>query len=362
VETAVKRCVLLTLKSPRFLYRELSTGEADAYDVASRLSFGLWDSLPDGELLKAAAASELSTREQVARHAERMLQDPRSRAKLHEFFLQWLKVDHYPDLAKDAKRFPGFDPAVASDLRTSLELGLDQVVWSERSDFRELLLSDKLFLNGRLAKVYGLDLPADAPFQPVSLDPAERAGVLTHPYLLASFAYVDTSSPIHRGVLVARNMLGRLLQPPPAAFTPLAAELHPNLTTRQRVMVQTKPEACASCHNMINPLGFTLEKFDAIGRLRAQENGRPVDATGSYVARSGKTVKFSGSRELASYLATSEEAHAAFVEKLFQYLVKQPVRAFGPDTLPNLEKSFAANGYSIRKQLVESMAVSALKR
>ncbi|MCC2672997.1 MAG: cytochrome c [Armatimonadetes bacterium] len=170
LDTAVKRVLLLTLKSPRFLYRELGSAEADAYDVASRLSFGLWDSLPDAELLRAAGAGELATREQVTKQADRMLADPRARAKLHEFFLQWLKIDQIPDLAKDAKKFPGFDEAIANDLRTSLELSLNQIAWSERSDFRELMTTDKVWLNGRLAKVYGVDLPADAPFQPVALD------------------------------------------------------------------------------------------------------------------------------------------------------------------------------------------------
>ena len=114
----------------------------DAYDVASRLSFGLWDSLPDQELLDAAAAGQLATREQVARQAERMLADPRAQAKLREFFLQWLKVDQAPDLAKDRQRFPGFDPAIAADLRTSLDLFLDDVIWNGDSDFRQLFLAD----------------------------------------------------------------------------------------------------------------------------------------------------------------------------------------------------------------------------
>jgi mono/diheme cytochrome c family protein len=359
-EAAVKRVLLLTLKSPRFLYRELGTGAGDAYDVASRLSFGLWDSLPDAELVKAAAAGELSTREQVTKQAERMVADSRTRAKVRDFFMQWLKVDQYPDLAKDAKKYPGFDQAVASDLRTSLELFVDDVVWNEKSDFRELLLTDQIFINGRLAKLYGLNLPADAPFQRVSLDPGERAGVLTHPYLLASLAYIDNSSPIHRGVLIAKNLLGRLLQPPPQAFTPLAAELHPNMTTRQRVALQTKPSFCAGCHDMINPLGFTLEKFDAVGRLRTLENGQPIDSSGTYQTRSGATVKFATARDLATYLTTSEESHAAFVEKLFQYLVKQPVRGYGPKAVADLEKAFAANQFSIRRQVIESVVTAGL--
>lgn len=359
-EVAVKRVVLLTLKSPRFLFRELNTADPDAYDVASRLSFGLWDSLPDSELLKAAAAGELSTREQVLKQAERMVSDLRTRSKLREFFLQWLKVDQYPDLAKDPKKYPEFDPKVASDLRTSLELTLEAGIWSERSDFRELLLSDKVYLNGRLAKLYGVDLPADAPFQLVSLQPGDRAGVLTHPYLLSSFAYLDASSPIHRGVLIIRNLLGRTLQPPPVAVSPLSADLHPGLTTRERVTLQTKAEACASCHTRINPLGFTLEKFDAIGRLRTTDNGKPIDTSGGYETKDGKRVKFSGARELAAYLAGSDESHAAFVEKLFHNLVKQPVRAYGLQALPDLERAFAANDFNIRKQVIETVTLAAL--
>jgi hypothetical protein len=362
LETAVKRVVLLVLQSPRFLYREFGSGKPDAYDVASRLSFGLWDSLPDEELLKAAAAGELSTREEVVRQAERMVKDPRAWSKLREFLLQWLKVEQYPDLSKDPKLFPGFDEAVASDLRASLDLFLEHVAWSERSDFRELLLSDEVFLNGRLARIYGANLPPGAPFRMVRLDPTERAGVLTHPYLMASFAHPDTTSPIHRGVLIVRSVLGRTLQPPPAAFTPLPAELHPDLTTRQRVALQTQPAFCHSCHGMINPLGFTLERFDAIGRLRTWENGKPIDATGSYRPRDGTAIRFFGARTLARYLAGSEEAHAAFVEKLFQHLVKQPIRAFGPRTLPDLQQSFAAHDFNIRQQMVEIIAASALKR
>ena len=226
---------------------------------------------------------------------------------------------------------------------------LDSIVWSEKSDYRELFLSDKTFLNGRLAGLYGVNLPPDAPFQPVALDPAERSGVLTHPYILASFAYVDNSSPIHRGVMIVRNMLGRVLKPPPAAFAPLAAGLHPDMTTRQRVEMQTKPAACNGCHGMINPLGFTLERFDAIGRLRTEESGQPVNCTGSYQPLSGPVAQFTGARDLSRYIAGSDEAHAAFVEKMFQNLVKQPVRAYGPQTLPNLQRNFAAQEYNIRK-------------
>ena len=137
-DLALKRVVLLVLKSPRFLYPEVGS-LPEQYAVAARLALDLWDSLPDKELLAAAAAGKLGTRAEATRQAERMLADPRAKVKLREFLLAWLKVDQAPDLAKDAKRFPGFDPALAADLRTSLELFLDDVVWSEGSDFRRLL-------------------------------------------------------------------------------------------------------------------------------------------------------------------------------------------------------------------------------
>ena len=222
------------------------------------------------------------------------------------FLLRWLKVDHVPDVTKDTERFPEFNAVLANDLRTSLELFLDEVLSSESADFRQLLLADSLSLNGRLAKFYGVDLPEDAPFQLVPLDSNERAGVLSHPYLMAGFAYTATSSPIHRGVFIARSMLGRTLRPPPEAVTPLAAELRPDLTTRDRVALQTKPESCQSCHAMINPLGFTLEHFDAVGRFRKEELGKPIVASriavDTFFARIATFVSVSALRWRISHL------------------------------------------------------------
>src|SRR5262249_18699971 len=191
-------------------------------------------------------------------------------------------------------------------------------------------------------------------------EPGERAGILSHPYLTATFAYTAETSPIHRGVFLARSVLGRALRPPPEAFTPLEAKLHPQLTTRERVALQTKPQACVSCHAMINPLGFTLEHFDAVGRYRDTEKGRPIDATGTYQTRTGELVKFAGVRDLATFLAGSAETHDAFVEQLFHYLVKQPVRAYGPRRLEELRRSFADKNFNVRKLVVDILAGSAL--
>jgi hypothetical protein len=358
-EIAIKRVVLLVLKSPRFLYREVS-GTEDDFDVAARLSFGLWDSIPDKELLEAARAGRLATREQVRQQAERMLDDVRARARLRDLLLNWVNADGARDLAKDPRRFPGFDASVIADLRTSLELSLDDVVWSEASDFRRLLLSDEVFLNEKLAKFFDAPVPDGGGFQKTRLDAGRRAGVLTHPYLMASFAHSSESSPIHRGVFLARGVLGTALKPPPEAVAPLPPDLHPNLTTRERVVLQTRPSACMTCHGVINPLGFTLEHFDAVGRYRDREKGKPVDSSGTYQTREGKTVRIGGARELATFLAGSPEVHGAFAEHCFHSLVQQSVRAYGPGTLEELQRSFTGNGFHIRRFVIEVMTTAAL--
>jgi len=357
---AVKRVVLLILKSPRFLYREVG-GAANDYEVAARLSFGLLDSIPDQPLWAAAAAGQLKTPEQVRQHAERLLADPRAQTKLREFLLTWVKADQEHDLARDEKRYPGFNAAVISDLRTSLELFLEEILRSSTADYRQLLLADYVYLNGRLANYYGVNLPADAPFQKVRLDDGKRAGVLSHPYLMACFAHSTESSPIHRGVYLARGILGVALRSPPEAVAPLAPDLHPNLTTRERVVLQTSPNNCMTCHGVINPLGFTLEHFDAVGRYRTTDKGKPIDATGTYQTREGKVVQVNGARELAEFVVGSPESQGSFVEQLFHHLVQQPIRAYGQDTQEQLRQRFVADNFHIRKLAVEILVRAALK-
>ena len=356
--TAVKRVVLLTLKSPRFLFREIE-GANDSHNIAARLAFTLWDSIPDDQLRQVADRGELTEPGVVQRQAERMARDPRTKSKLRQFLRQWLKLDEFDDVAKDAKQFPDFTPELVSDLRASMDLALEEVIWSEQADFRQLLLSDGLYANDRMARFYELDGADDSSLKRIGVDPTKRAGVLSHPLMMTGFAYHSTSSPIHRGVFLARNILGRTLKPPKEAVTPIPADLHPDLTTRERIRLQTEPSACAICHEMINPLGFSLEHYDAVGRFRQEENGRPVDASGFYQQVSGDKPEFNGVRELAEFLAGSSEAHAAFSERLFQYAVKQPVQAYGLGKREQLRQLFVENEFNINKLLVEIAKVSA---
>ena len=391
IEKAVKKVVLLALKSPRFLYPEIPDGTLDGYDLASRLSFTLWDSLPDADLLAAAAGGNLKSAEQIQAQAKRMLQDSRAHAKVADFFRHWLKMEEAEEMSKDPGAFPEFTTTILGDLRTSLELFVNDVVWSESSDYRKLLLANDVYMNRRLAQFYGAEtnafvaeievplppkdefeaayraegihsteplsakrmVPDEQKFIPAALDAKQRAGVVTHPYLLSTFAYFKSSSPIHRGVFLTRNIIGRTLRPPPAAIKFMDGSFDPGLTMRQKVTELTSPAACQGCHTIINPLGFSLENFDGVGRFRTIDNGKKVDAASDFLTSDGETIRLTGARDVAEYAVRSEEGHKAFVKQLFQQLVKQPASAFGPNTLDNLRRSFESSEFNIQKLVLE---------
>lgn len=361
IQDGVKRSVLLSLKSPRFLYREAWIGDFDAFDVASWLSFTLWDSIPDEILTSAANNGALATNQQIAKQARRMLRDDRTKAKVREFFHQWLRVAHFSDVVKDQETFPDFDADLVAALRTSLDMFVEKIVWSDSSDLRDLFRANHIFANSRLAEFYSLKVDEGETFRRVSWEEDQRVGVLSHPLLLAGFAYDKASSPIHRGVFVARSILGRRLKPPPIAVAPTPVDLHPDMTTRQRVTLQTNGKSCQRCHSLINSLGFAFEQFDAVGRFRETEQEQPIDASGSYVVRNGTDVSFNDLRELADFLANSEETHESFTEQMFQHMIKQPVQAFSASELPRLSAHFANNNFNMQNLLVEITASSAVR-
>ena len=358
-EVAAKRAFIFTLSNPAFLYPGI--GPQDDYAVAARLALALWDSVPDAPLLRAAAAGQLKTEAQVRQQAQRLMKDPRAKAKLRDFLHDWLHVEEGAEIAKDQKEYPGFDQGVVMDLRTSLDLFAESVVWSEKSDYRQLLLGDTILMNQRLAKFYGQKVAPGDGFQPVKMDADQRAGVLTHPYLLATFSYTKSTSPIHRGVFVTRNILGRMLKPPPMAIAFMDDKFDPSFTMREKVAELTSKPACMSCHVTINPLGFSFERFDAVGRLRATDNQKPVDPTSDYTAADGTVLKLTGARDVGVHAAESPSGQAGFVRNLFHSLVKQPPAAYSPELVGRLTDKFRADGFHVRNLAVEVAVVAALR-
>lgn len=362
-DAGIRRVVLMALLSPRFLYREHGLSGFDPYAVASWLSYTLWDSQPDTQLLQAAEQDQLRTRVQLDAQVERMLDDPRALAKLREFTRQWLHLDRFSELNKDSEMFPEFDAQFSSDLRTSLELFIDDVLHSPDASFRRMLLDESWYVNERLAKFYGVDPPTSGGFEKVTENSETnlRAGVLTHPLLLSKLAYTNGSSPIHRGVFISQSILGRTLKPPPDNIEFENPETKQNLTMRELVTLQTSPAACQGCHSMINGLGFSLEHFDAVGRYRLEEKSRPIDAAGVYQDRTGEETRFADARELVRFLADSPECQEAFLTQLFHYLVKQPMRAFGPDQKSILSEHFSKHDLNIRELTREIVVSTALE-
>ena len=358
-EVAAKRAFIFTLSNPAFLYPGI--GPQDDYAVASRLALALWDSVPDATLLKAAAAGQLKDAAQVRLQAQRMMKDPRAKSKMRDFLHHWLHVEEGAEIAKDQKEYPGFDQGVVMDLRTSLDLFAESIVWSEASDYRQLLLSDTILMNERLAKFYGQKVEAGGGFQPVKMDADQRGGVLTHPFVLATFSYTKSSSPIHRGVFVTRNILGLMLKPPPMAIAFMDDKFDPSFTMREKVTELTSKPACMSCHVTINPLGFSFERFDAVGRVRSTDNKKPVDPTSDYTTSDGNVIKLTGARDVAVHAAESLSGQTGFVRNLFQEMVKQPPAAYSPELLGQLTSQFRADKFHVRNLAVEVAVVAALR-
>lgn len=359
--TAARRSLLAILKSPRFLYREV-TGEEDDFTVAERLSFALRDSIPPASLLQAAAKGQLKNDSAIRDQAWRMMNSYRGQMQLVQFFRVWLNLERLEEISKDSELYPDFTPEILADLRTSLELSLVEA--ARRDDgFRYLLNSDEFWFNQRLAEFYGLKnteaAGAEHEFQPIQFESDQRAGVMSHPFLLSGLAYHKTSSPIHRGVFLSRGILGRALKPPPDSVSPLAPDLEPHLTTRERVIKQTSPALCSNCHKMINSLGFALEHFDAVGRFRAQEKDKPIDASGYYRLRTGETVEFSGARELAKFLAESYETRRSVVRQLFHFMVQQPILAYGPNSIDQFAEDFTNHNLNLKELMVKIACTAA---
>ena len=359
-EVAVKRVVLLAIKSPHFLYPQLSVGKTPSYQVASRMALGLWDSIPDDALIAAAGEGKLSNQNHIRAEAQRMLGDPRAKSKVIDFFYHWLDLDLERDLMKDKKVYPDFDQYKISDLRRSMDMFIEDVIWSDKSDYRELLLSNYVYLNQRLAKMYGKSVEGDE-LERVDFEKTERSGLLTHPYLLSHFSYSYNSSPVHRGVFLTRHILGRTLKPPPEAVSFENQKLDPSLSMREKITHVTKDSNCMACHEIINSLGFSLENYDGIGRWRDTENKKKVDSFTQFETRSGDLVNLQGSRSLAQFIANDSNAQKNFVQNLFEYMIKQPIRAYGEKAMDDLHSRFVKSNFSCKELIVEILCLASTK-
>lgn len=254
----------------------------DESTLASRLAAFLWSSVPDEQLLSLAEEGQL--REQFDAQVRRMIADPRSRALTDNFAGQWLQLRNLEHVAPARERFPSFDRDLARDMRQETEMVFEHILGRNRSVL-EFLDADYTFINPRLAKHYGLPEPADGGFQRVSLSDSPRRSVVTHASILTLTSLPTRTSPVNRGKWLLEQMLGIEPPPPPGDIPPLPADQEDEaLSLRKRLEQHRADPSCAACHALLDPPGFALEHYDAIGRWRTEENGHPIDASGQLLS------------------------------------------------------------------------------
>jgi hypothetical protein len=359
----------LILQAPQFLhlYTQGTPSGAinvlDSYERAQRLSYFLWDSLPDQALLSAAKAGELMTSAAMRTQAERMLADERAKPVLRSFLSQWLELDGaaiLPSLAetpKDSKLFPGFDAVLRQSLRRELEMFMDHVMFEEDGSLEALFSSTRAYVNAPLAKLYGVTGPtgADA-WAWVDLDPTKRAGMLTRAGFLAVHASQNVTSPIRRGVYLLKEVLCFPLPSPPANVdnTPVEVTGGDVTTVRQATLKRTGSPACAGCHTQINELGFAFEHYDAIGRWQETEagTGAAIDASAQLSnAGAGLDGPVNGAIELSQRLGQSPAVAACATRKWFEVALRRSPVALDACSVQKIQEK-AANTHSIRELLL----------
>jgi len=359
------------LQSPKFLFH-VTGGAPDSaqkdYAIANRLSYLLWDTMPDRALLDAAAKGELRTPQGIERMARTMLQDARARQAVDEFFSQWLRFDRMLTAAKDDGRFPSFTPELAAMMVQETKMLLGSLVWSDRS-FMDALTADYSFINADLARVYGLPEPAGE-FEMVKF-PADfpRAGLLGQATFLASTTGPVETSPTARGLFVREHLLCQVVpNPPPGVNTnlPEPATADAARAKRERMLQHVENPTCSSCHRLMDPIGFGLEKYDAIGAWRDKEivdiftgsgegrRSRPVNvditAAGEIAGLANST--FGDSRALGKVLASSPICQDCVVKQLFRYAFGRPETPADRVTVTGSAEAFRRSGFKFKEILI----------
>ena len=349
------------LQSPWFLYR-VELGEPDpedpsilrytGYEMASRLSYLLWNSTPDEPLLDAAQAGELDSVAGVEAQAARLLDDPRARSAIQDFFAQYFDLGRLGGTTRDPQRYPLFTPSLPESMRTEVRLLVDDYVNRRDADIREIFYTTRTFVNDELAALYGLDVPEATPisFVPVELpDDGPRAGLLTFGAFLAMNAHETETSPTLRGKYVRERVLCQTVPPPPDDVdTTIDPEDADAQTLRERLEQHRNDPACSGCHSFIDPPGYLFEHFDSIGAYRTHDNGHPIDASGDLDG-----TPLHGARDLAQMLGEDERVARCMVTQLFRHAHSRLEHDDEVPALRDLEDRFEQAGYRFRDLMLE---------
>jgi hypothetical protein len=361
------------LQSPSFLFHieDGPSGRFPQYGIASRLSYFLWDTMPNDELFRAAEAGELKDSESISRTARRMMDTPQARQALEVFLAQWMRFDRVLTSARSARRYTDFGPSLLSAMTQETRHLFNHLVWNDKN-FMEMFNADYTFVSARLAQHYEMDPPANDFAQVKYPVTSQRAGVLGHAGFLTLTGNPNETSPTSRGLFVREHFLCQHVPPPPPGVdTNLpAANAEKPMTTRERLAQHTTNPSCASCHNLIDPIGSGLEGFDNIGKYREKLTMRiqrqrdsvtnqqradqtielPLDTKGSI--RGIANSDFSTAKELGNILANDPTCQRCVVKQLFRYAVGRHEKETDQAQLDALYATFKNSGFKFRELLL----------
>ncbi len=348
IATALRRM----LTSPKFLFRSEQDPEGLApgsvfrvsdLELASRLSFFLWSSIPDGELLDSAASGQLHAPGTLERQVQRMLADPRSQALVDNFAGQWLYLRNLPGQIPNSNEFPDFDDNLRQAFRHESELFFNSIV-RENQSVVNLLTANYTFVNERLAKHYGIPNVYGSHYRRVVITDPNRVGLLGQGSVLMTTSLADRTSPVRRGKWILENVLGTPPPPPPDNVPPLKDKntLDKPLTMRAQMEEHRANPACASCHKIMDPIGLSLEHFDAVGAWRATDAGEPIDTSGQLA----DGTKVDGPVSLRQALLRHPEIFVeTFTEKLLTYALGRGVAYYDMPTVRAIVRDASLHGY-----------------
>jgi hypothetical protein len=347
------------LQSPGFLYR-WERGLAaprmdgnliafDPYEMASRLSYFIWNSMPDATLMAAADAGKLGTADEIAEQASRLLADPRADGTLSDFVTQWLELGPLPQSVKDESFYPTFTPSLLASLRNETVAFARDVLRGATPTFDNLLTAPYTIVDAPLARYYGVTADADGR---VDLSGTPRLGVLTEGALMAVKGNSYRTSPVRRGKFVLNRLLCIIVPPPPPNVVPELPPPDPSMTLREQMAMHRDNPSCATCHSKMDPIGFAFEHFDGAGNYRNDDNGHPIDPSGS-LTLDGADVPFRDASELARALASSPEAHECFTRQWLRYAIDRFEQTADAAAVDHLVSSYEASLLDTRQLIVE---------
>lgn len=354
------------LQSPNFIYQvevgeptEVGEGlrKLTGYEIATRLSFFLLDTTPSRELLEAAEAGELDTASGVEGWAQLMIENPRSRAAFDNYWEEVLYLRKLKETAKDPGTYPGWSPYLADSMTVETIALIDEVVWIEDADFRNILDAQYTFVNQALADHYGVAYPGPSGFQKVPVPPGERrGGIFGHAALLSALSHVSSTSPTIRGKFVQERILCNSIPPPPPGVVTDLPSTEEAKTMRDRLALHQEEPICASCHTLMDPIGFGLENYDGVGHFRTMENGVLIDAKSDIDG-----VEFEGALELGQAVRDKSKFSLCTVLNLYRHATGHVEAPGEIDRLLQVDEAFVEADYRFKQAVVELVGSRAFR-